>query len=49
MQNRKHLAVPFGVAIGLLTFPGLAAAQRTYVDADAAGANNGTSWADAYN
>lgn len=50
MSLRSFPGMVVAITIGLLFFPVVAAAQSVrYVDIDAAGANDGTTWQDAYN
>ena len=49
MKKRKHLNVWLAMSMFLLLMVSTAAGGTIYVDADASGANDGSSWADAYN
>jgi len=49
MSGNKNLKIWLAMALLIPLMPCLAGAKIIYVDADATGANNGSSWADAYN
>lgn len=49
MQNNIYLTIWVVTSISLLTVVSPSAGKTIYVDADATGANNGSSWANAYN
>jgi len=48
-MRRPNLTSCLAIAALLLALPSAIAARVIYIDADATGANNGSSWADAYN
>ena len=49
MKITKNLNIWLAISMLLLSMVSTAVAQTIYVDDDATGANNGSSWADAYN
>ena len=48
MKTTKNLSIWLAMAMFLMAMVSTAAAQTIYVDADANGLNNGSSWMDAY-
>ncbi|MHC4097473.1 MAG: hypothetical protein ACYSU3_15615 [Planctomycetota bacterium] len=49
MKNRAYLNICLAMPMFLLMFASTVAGGVIFVDADASGANNGSSWAHAYN